>query len=205
MLRNDWWENEYVHGDIAVHMTGGPQGKGNPTRDWLVDHIPQHSTVLDVGCCNALMLQTFYDAEKLIKYTGVDRLSKFIDWCKEHYPSGDFKVSDADDLRDFEDNSFDCVVSRHVIEHLPHYSQHIIEMYRVAKKEVIIIPFLDFTGHNFDRLQYGMIKEGGSWYNQYSREGLERFLRYHDINDFDITENYKDSGNSIIILRKGTK
>lgn len=202
MLRRDWWENEYAHGDIAIHMTGGPQGKDNASRQWLVDHIPEKSTVLDVGCCNALMYQTFQDANKSIYYTGVDRLVEFIKWDLEHFPNAAFEVSDADDLRDFADNMFDYVISRHVIEHLPHYSQHIIEMMRVARKEVIIIPFLDFTGNQFDRLQYGMVKEGGSWYNQYSREGLERFLNYHDMTDFDITENYKDTGNSIIVIRK---
>jgi ubiquinone/menaquinone biosynthesis C-methylase UbiE len=204
MLRNDWWENEYAGGDFSIHMTGNGQGKGHPSRDWLVDYVPKDASVLDVGCCNALMYATFKDADKPIRYTGVDRLPAAVEWCAINYPDAEFQISDADDLRDFGDSTFDYVISRHVIEHLPHYSQHIIEMYRVAKKEVIIIPFLDFTGYDFDRLQYGMRKEGGSWYNMYSREGLERFLIYHNIDDFEIIENYKDSGNSIIILRKSS-
>jgi ubiquinone/menaquinone biosynthesis C-methylase UbiE len=205
MLRNDWWETEYAHGDISIHMTGGAQGKDHPSRKWLIEHIPEGAKVLDVGCCNALMLQTFMDANKKIDYTGVDRLPEFVEWCKEHYPEAHFQRSDAEDLRDFEDNSFDYVTSRHVIEHLPHYSQHIIEMYRVANKEVIIIPFLIFTGHDGDIIQYGMHKEGGSWYNRYSKNGIEVFLAHNNITDFDIIEDYQESGNAIITIRKEQK
>jgi len=204
-LRADWWETDYAKGDVAIHMTGGGQGKDHPSRLWLVSYIPENSKVLDIGCCNALMYQTFKDAGKDINYTGVDRLPEFIKYCKDTYsPEARFYTSDADDLRDFDDSSFDYVVSRHVIEHLPYYSQHVIEMFRVAKKEVIIVGFLEFTGTDLDKIQWGMIEQGGSWYNRYSRTGLEAFLKYNVTENFEIIENYKDSGNSIIIIRKET-
>jgi ubiquinone/menaquinone biosynthesis C-methylase UbiE len=181
----------------------------HPTHKWLTEYVPDGSSLLDVGCCNAHTLESFIRAGKKIDYFGVDHLSQLVEYCQETYPAYSFAQSDAADLQDFEDNSRDYVLSRHVHEHQPHYSQHFMEMYRVAKKEVIIVGFLEFTNNDFDRLQYG-VKEGEKfyphWFNQYSKEGMIRFVNYNMPGaTIEIIDNYEDTGHPIIIIRKAQK
>lgn len=203
-MRKDWWHEHFAKGLPAAQMGGedGAQGMNHPTHKWLVDYIPEDSFVLDVGCCNAHTYENFKRAGKHINYWGVDQLPGLIDYCMETYPEASFSLSDAADLQDFSDDFFDYVVSRHVHEHQNHYSQHFMEMYRVARKEVIIVGFLSFTGTDFDRLQYGA--EGlPHWYNQYSKEGMLRFIDYNMKEaDVDIIDDYEETGHPIIRITK---
>jgi ubiquinone/menaquinone biosynthesis C-methylase UbiE len=207
-IRNDWWHEEFAKGNPAPQMGGGDgrEGVPHPTHTWLTEYVPRNSKLLDVGCCNAHTLESFRRAGKQIQYWGVDHLQELVDYCEQTYPTASFSQSDAADLQDFEDNSFDYVLSRHVWEHLNHYSQHLMEMYRVTKSEVIIVGFLEFTGNDFDRLQWG-VKENGKllphWYNQYSKEGVERFIRYNMPGaTYEFIDDFKDIGHPVLIIRK---
>lgn len=207
-IRNSWWTEEFTKGDPAAQMGGGDgvQGVPHPTHVWFSNYIPDGSSLLDVGCCNAHTLESLRRHNKNIHYHGVDHLAELVEWCQEHYEGATFSQSDAGDLQDFKDNSFDYVLSRHVHEHQPHYSQHFMEMYRVAKKEVVIVGFLEFTGTDFDRLQYG-VKEGEKfyphWFNQYSKTGMIRFIEYNMPGaEIEIMEDYEQTGHPIIIIRK---
>lgn len=203
VLTNDWWHTVFTEGNLGAAMGGhgGREGVDHPSHKWFTEYVPDGSSVLDVGCCNAHTYESLQKYGKLVDYTGVDQLEEFIEWDKEHFPGVPFYVSDASDLRQFEDNSFDYVLSRHVIEHLPHYSQHFMEMFRVARKEVVVVGFLELKD-DYDRLQYGMRKEGGSWYNQYSRSNMEFFIEYNMTGDYEIIPDKFDLGHPIIIIRK---
>ncbi len=205
-LSNDWWHTEYAYGDISGKMGGyeGRQGPDHPSHQWFSEYIPEGSSLLDVGCCNAHTLESTNRLGKTIQYTGVDQLQEFVEWDKECFPGVPFFVSDASDLRQFEDNSFDYVLSRHVMEHLNHYSQHFMEMYRVARKEVVVVGFLDLKPE-YDRLQYGMESHGGSWYNQYGRKQMEQFIEYNLTTDYEIIPDKFDLGHPIVIIKKGLK
>lgn len=202
-MRNDWWFTNYAKGGISKHMTGGGQGLDHPSRGLLLEQIPEGSSVIDVGCCNALMLQGFKDANKRIDYTGVDQIPEFIEYDKENYPEATFAVSDASDLRDFADGQFDYAVSRHVIDHLNHYSQHFIELYRVCKKKMIVITWRQLWDGDKEVLHWGSISEGGNWDNRYNHELMDRFIS-RELNplDYEIIPNYEETGNSVIIVTK---
>lgn len=206
-IRNDWWELEFIKGDPAAQMGGhdGREGVSHPTHTWFTNYVPEGSSVLDVGCCNAHTLESFQRANKQIDYIGVDHLQEMVVYCQQQYPGYSFLWSDASDLQDFNDNEFDYVLSRHVYEHLNHYSQHFMEMWRVAKKEVVVIGFLELLP-DYDRLQYG-VKEGGKlyphWYNQYGKSQMEQFIRYNMTDNFEWVDDFKDIGYPILIIRKG--
>jgi len=205
-IRHDWWHEEFIKGDPGAQMGGGDgrEGVPHPTHTWLSGYIPEFSSLLDVGCCNAHTLESFNRANKQIDYYGVDHLQELIDFCIERHPEARFSVSDAADLQDFEDESFDYVLSRHVAEHQNHYSQHFMEMWRVAKKEVIVVGFLELKDE-FDILQYG-VKDNGKflphWYNQYSKPQMEAFIKHNMTSDFEWIDDFKDIGHPVLIIRK---
>lgn len=205
-IRNDWWHEHFAKGDPGAQMGGGDgrEGVTHPTHTWLTSYIPEGSSLLDVGCCNAHTLESFLRAGKDIKYQGVDHLAELVAYCLYTYPNHAFLQSDAADLQDFKDNTFDYVLSRHVWEHLNHYSQHLMEMWRVAKKEVIVVGFLELKP-SFDRLQYG-VKEGGKllphWYNQYGEEQLRAFIEYNMTSNYEIFPDNFGIGHPLVIIRK---
>lgn len=203
-IRNSWWEKEFTKGDPAAQMGGGDgrEGVPHPTHTWFTEYVPEGSSVLDVGCCNGHTLESFMRAGKNLKYYGVDHLEEMVAYCLSKFPTAGFLQSDAADLQDFQDDGFDYVLSRHVWEHLNHYSQHLMEMYRVAVKEVVVVGFLEFTGNEFDRLQYGA--DGlPHWYNQYSKEGVERFIKYNmPTATYEFIDDFKDIGPPVLIIRK---
>lgn len=205
-IRGDWWHKEFAKGNPASQMGGtdGTQGVGHVTHDWLTEYVPEGSSLLDVGCCNAHTLESFKRAGKQIDYWGVDHLEELVDYCKKQYPEAQFLQTDASDLQDFADDAYDYVLSRHVYEHLNHYSQHFMEMWRVAKKEVIVVGFLELRP-SFDRLQYG-VKEGDKllphWYNQYGEEQMRAFIEYNLTTNYEIIPDKFGIGHPIIILRK---
>ena len=205
-IRNSWWEKEFTKGDPASQMGGGDgrEGVPHPTHTWFTEHVPEGSSVLDVGCCNAHTLESFKRAGKHIDYYGVDHLQELVDYCKQTYPNVPFKQADASDLQDFPDYFFDYVLSRHVYEHLNHYSQHFMEMWRVAKKEVVIVGFLELQP-DYDRLQYG-VKEDGKllphWFNMYGKTQMEQFIRYNMTDNFEWIDDFKDIGHPVLIIRK---
>ena len=204
-IRNDWWHKEFVKGIPAAQMGGtdGKQGVTHPTHDWVTRHVPGMSSLLDVGCCNGHTLESFQRANKPINYTGVDHLKQMVHYCREKYSEAEFYVSDAADLQDYPNNSFDYVLSRHVHEHLNHYSQHFMEMWRVAKKEVIVVGFLELKPE-FDRLQYGA--DGlPHWYNQYGKKQMEQFIEYNMTTDYEWVDDFKDIGHPILIIKKEQK
>src|SRR3990167_9172415 len=96
-------------------------------------------------------------------------------------------------------------MSRHVSEHLNHYSQNFMEMWRVARKEVIVVGFLEFQP-DYDILQYGVRDKGRflpHWYNQYGKTQMERFIE-HNLPDviYEFIDDFKDIGHPILIIRK---
>ena len=206
-IRNDWWHKEFIKGDPAAQMGGGDgvQGVPHPTHNWLSEYIPNDSSLLDVGCCNAHTLESFIRHGKKVRYHGVDHLAEMVEWCQERFPHYTFSQSDAADLQDFKDNSFDYVLSRHVHEHQNHYSQHFMEMWRVAKKEVIVVGFLEMLP-DFDRLQYGVTENGKflpHWFNQYGKSQMQKFIEYNMPNaTYEIIDNYQETGHPIVIIRK---
>lgn len=203
MALNRYWEDYYQKSDKNIMMSGGGQGLDHPTRKAIWELIPDGSSVLDVGCCNALMWEQAKRDGKDIKYNGYDIMAETIERNRQVYPECTFYSGDASDLGQFADNSFDIVNSRHVVDHLPHYAYHLMEMYRVAKKRVIMTTWRQLRTDDQEKLRYANLEEGGSWDNQYNQPIMEDFIqRIIQPAECLIINEYGDSGNSIIVMDK---
>lgn len=108
----------------------------------ILKFIQPEWRVLDAGCGEGVL--SLLMTEKGASVVGADISKPNIEAAqqKKHDRNlGDdrliFKLGDAADLP-FADNSFDCVVSNHVIEHLPDFDQGIREVYRVTRKHAVI-------------------------------------------------------------------
>lgn len=107
----------------------------------VLDHIPRDASVLDAGCGEGTL--SILMAQQGAKVTGIDYSTPNIDAAKEYaknLPSDEAPAFDTGDSANlpFADNSFDIVVSNHVLEHLPDFSQGVREIKRVTRKTAVI-------------------------------------------------------------------
>lgn len=104
-----WWSNRYFA--ILARKHGPSAGK-----------------VLEVGCGLGHLLQNLsgqYDVY------GVDVNEWALEQARQNVPAGHFSIQNAQDLSAFADGSFQIVIAKHVVEHLPSPEQAIAEMSRV--------------------------------------------------------------------------
>lgn len=104
----------------------------------VLKNVSSGMKVLDAGCGEGIL--SIMMAEKGAVVTGVDLSEPNIVASK--LAAGDnlsitFLVADCEHLP-FEDNSFDLVVSSHVLEHLPDFDQGLREIMRVTKKRAVV-------------------------------------------------------------------
>ena len=110
----------------------------------ILKFIEPGMTILDAGCGEGTL--SILMARKGARVTGCDISKPNVTQCnmraKEQNVEVDFCVGDAEDLP-FDNDSFDLVVSSHVLEHLPNFDTGLREAMRVTKKRAIIaIPTL---------------------------------------------------------------
>lgn len=199
MIKNWWhtfWQN--TPQDLMAH---GGQGLDHPSRAWFNDHIKDGESILDVGCGNGLNWQSIYNSGKKVKYKGVDAEKNFIQFAISHYfPEAQFEVQNALDLKE-EDNFWDIVLLRHLLEHCPHYGKPILEAFRVAEKEVVIVTWHPLTEQDKINWCEPDGEENGWMYsNMYGRENFEKYLKRLDPNFEHITSNKHP--NEIYVIKK---
>lgn len=149
-------------------------------------------TLLDVGGGTMPIYDLIVNNEEgrwdnIHDYKGTDYSWAMVDIAKEAFPYGNFEVQDARKL-DEKDNSWDCVLLMHSLDHLDDYQAAIREAARVAKKYVCIILWRGFVneGTNLNpRNMYGKQEGEEPWKDtylqEYSREVLEEEFRKNNL------------------------
>jgi len=96
--------------------------------------------ILDLGCgdgrlLHILKLQGYLDNADI---TGVDLSPERIKNLTENLKEATGIVSDACNVKQLEDNSFDIIISSQVIEHIPNDSMHLKEIRRLLKEDGLL-------------------------------------------------------------------
>jgi ubiquinone/menaquinone biosynthesis C-methylase UbiE len=94
------------------------------------------STLLEIGCSSGFYSEVLDIKQLPFIYSGCDYSKSFVELGRQLYPSVPFYVADATKL-DFEDSSFDVVISGCCLLHIPDFEKAIAETARVAKSFVI--------------------------------------------------------------------
>lgn len=91
-------------------------------------------TILDIGCGTGTLIESLKN--KGYNVTGVDKYKEAVEMAKEK--DVEAYQMEAENL-EFKDNSFDTVVSQHVLEHIEPDIHVMSEMVRVASEKVVVI------------------------------------------------------------------
>lgn len=105
--------------------------------DSVLSNVKPGMKVLDVGCGDGVL--SLMMAEKGAEVVGVDLSVPNIKAAKKYAGKirASFLTGDVENLP-FDNDSFDLVVSSHVLEHLPDFDRGLREVMRVTKKRAII-------------------------------------------------------------------
>lgn len=99
--------------------------RGNPISSWHLDErlecakslVPMNAiNILDVGCGEGYFLEKLAK-ERQVNAIGIDTSNKNITFARKLVPNAKFYVQNLFDLR-FDKETFDCVVTLEVIDHL---------------------------------------------------------------------------------------
>lgn len=91
-------------------------------------HGPSHGRVLEVGCGMGHLLTWLVDSYQVY---GADINTWALAESRRNVPQGSFVLLSAEELGAFQDGSFQIVIAKHVVEHLPNPERAISEMSRV--------------------------------------------------------------------------
>tara|TARA_R110000796_G_scaffold252640_2_gene389909 strand:- start:174264 stop:175037 length:774 start_codon:yes stop_codon:yes gene_type:complete len=102
--------------------------------------------LLELGCGEGRGVELL--APLADSYVALDKIQSVIDELKSKYPALDFRQAVFPPFSDLADNSFDCIVSFQVIEHVKKDKEFLKEIYRVLKpggKAILTTPNIKKT------------------------------------------------------------
>lgn len=136
---HDWITSKRYHSLYWIRRYANRQ-----VYESVLKHIDNGKTVLDAGCGEGVL--SVLMAQKGVFVTAVDISSPNVFAAQQSANQlkmtgyVKFLVGDVENLP-FADNSFDIVVSSHVLEHLSNFYQGLNELYRITRhKAVIALP-----------------------------------------------------------------
>ena len=168
---------------LATLMHKEGAGKEHPSRIFAASLIARGESVLDVGCGAGVGYESLASVGLESGYVGVDSSEPSIEIARKLYPVGDFRVSNIKGLAtQLGAKSFDVVIVRHVLEHLPDFESAMNEAISVSRRLAIFIFYLTPRA-----LPFGVRKlDPGHgrpllYTNIYSRTAISNFLSGHHL------------------------
>lgn len=125
--------------------------------------LDEGAVVLDAGC--GLSSWVTKEIEKKYVYIGIDCQEESIKACRDHFPARKYELGDLYNIP-YQDNAFDAIVMREVIEHFRTPEKAIDEVRRVLKPNGVFIsttpnygnPLLYVIEHVYNRFWGGSCK-----------------------------------------------
>ena len=144
---NEVWDPEHYgtgYGEVLYRRAIGEMPEMESSKAAarrLKGLIRENDRVLDVGCGAGHYLKSIRSAVDVeFSYTGADATQVMLEFARKAFegePKTEFVKGDVYDLP-FEDNEFDVVISNNLLLHLPSIPGPISELYRVARRHVLI-------------------------------------------------------------------
>lgn len=136
----NYWQKEFdTHNSYMISSEDNEYGI---LRGLIMHFVKKGESFFDVGCACGDNLEASERAGKALNYCGTDYAEKFIKANKKRRPEATWRVKDARDLGGY-DESWDTVCLYDVLDGLEGWEQALDEAYRVAKKRVIVLMWMD--------------------------------------------------------------
>lgn len=175
-----WWDtaNQEKLEQIVEHLSNPNTLERKKIREILIDN--KIDSVLDAGCGVGTEL-TGYKANNMnVRYVGMDASNSLLEIAKSRHPDNEFMYGDVNKMP-FANNSFEAVILKHILEHLPDYRPAVSEAVRITSKIVIINFF-----HKLLPFDYRRKHKDGFWENWYNKRKFKRFITDLPISSYEM-------------------
>lgn len=154
---------------MIVQMVDAEYAANHPDGEY-----DQPISVLECGVGFYIDYERYWAARHYVQYHGLDVTPQIVEvgWSR-----GLTVWEGSIEAIPCQDNAFDVVYCRHVLEHLPTWHDALLEMLRVARDRVIVAFFLLDTENAADRIYYNTVDDvPNTYHNVYSRANISRWL-----------------------------
>jgi ubiquinone/menaquinone biosynthesis C-methylase UbiE len=124
-----------LHKKLALEYDAKREGTRNGrfySKSWLkymLKFLPKRKlSILEVGCGTGLLYEVIQEGKFKHRYTGTDFSPDMVKVGKTRYRGINIKVDDAEKMS-FKDNSFDVVIMKAVLHHIPRPEKAVSEMH----------------------------------------------------------------------------
>jgi ubiquinone/menaquinone biosynthesis C-methylase UbiE len=166
--QNEWWEkNIRERYNEFVSWLGDPLAT---TRLFMKEFCLNNGvkSLLDTACGPCIDYEVLRDTN--IHYSGIDSTSVLVEMALLR----GINVKQANiEALPFEDNSFDIVYGRHILEHLEYYEKAITEAIRVTNHYVMYTFFLEHRSQDITRIDPQL----GTFANSYDLNKMQEFIK----------------------------
>lgn len=171
-----WWEFKCREKKSLEDFNFWQGGENAISRILARLHIMNkgYQSVLDIPCGLAVDYEPLKKSRSTLDYLAIDISANFIAKVTEKgIPAMTGRIQDIP----CDDNAFEVVYSRFILEHLDSYKDALEEMVRVASKEVLVVFFIKPTSALNDKMVVSTTDGYPIYHNQYSKSKMEAFLR----------------------------
>lgn len=200
-MTDNYFEREYGKAEF-VHKfcRTGMNGPNETYRQNFQNFVEDGQRFLDVGCGSGQDWELLQKYKKRVEYKGIDFAPTILEGARKLCPGGTFAIGDVNNIPE-EDNSWDVVNCRHVVNHTEYYEKPIKELLRVSKKRVILTLHVPFSDNNTDNIK---AFPPYSWENSYGRGKFLKFLGELEVRVMAFEEFHKGGKETFIVLDKLT-
>lgn len=170
VFKQTWWDRNTADRQADYRKWTGDVE--SPSRIAVREHVATLGiqSILDCGCGYCVDQPEYERMAPPVRYAGIDASITFVEFARARGLDVSFGYAES---LPFADKAFDMVHFRHVLEHLPYYTDALQEACRVARRLVAVVWYLP-PADNADRL---LFDSGESLHqNTYNRAGIEKLI-----------------------------
>lgn len=170
-----WWELECRKKNQFEQFAKWIGDEGEPSRIAAREYIKtkKYTSILDIPCGLCVDYDGLRKINPDISYVGIDITPFFVRRAQDlNIPVIEGKIQAIP----YADNSFEITYSRHILEHLDSYESALMELIRIAAKEVLVVFFIKPHQKESDIIVNDLIDGHQIYHNRYSKLKLESFL-----------------------------
>lgn len=172
----------------------------NDTFDELLNILPSHPSLLELGCGPGNVIKYFLDKNPTLKFTGVDLAPEMLKRAKEINPTVDFILEDIRNLNKFTEQ-YDALIGAFCLPYLSSTDlpDFFAELSRLTKENgYVYISCMEGEPHKsgFEKTSFTGNSELYIYYHE--RKQLEKLLLDNDLQVFKFyTKDYHETDGTI--------
>ena len=140
-LKEAW--RRFTPAQVQNFLRVGHEGRDHPSRLKTIELLAGMTSVLDVGCGTGVMFDVIRERRPDIDYRGIDVTAQFVAAARTRFPADAHRFTEGS-LFDLDRllGTFDAVLCRHILEHLPDFTPAVQHMYGRARRKLVIVFYL---------------------------------------------------------------